>query len=220
VSSSLRRGVIAASALVLPLVTLSACGAGNDAQTMEIKPDSAATSVGDIKLQAITVVTEPTVGAQGPAVVTGTVFNNGRTSQTLDSIKLPGTSATVEITPAKGGGQLTIPALSSVALGGKGHASAVIQDGSAATDGNAQQVVFTFSKTGDVGLRALVVPATQYFTKVGPSAAPTPSTRPSASGSPSGKPSGKPSGGPSGSPSGKPSKSASDNTAAGGGLVG
>ena len=45
-SSSLRRGTLAATALALSVPTLTACGAGNDAQTLEIKPDTAATRVG------------------------------------------------------------------------------------------------------------------------------------------------------------------------------
>ena len=45
-SSSIRRGTLAATALALAVVTLSACAAGNDAQTLEVKPDNAAASEG------------------------------------------------------------------------------------------------------------------------------------------------------------------------------
>jgi hypothetical protein len=210
VSRSLRRGAFAASALVLSLASLTACGAGNNAQTLQVKPDSAATSVETITIQAATVVTQPKTDAKGPAVVTGTLFNNGTSAQTLDSISLPGTSATVKLSPAKGNGPVTVPANGSVRLGGQGNASAVIENGrEAAQDGNAQQVVFSFSDTGDVGLRALVVPATSFFAGVGPSEQPSASPSPSASGTPSGAASGSPSG--SGLPT--DSASASANTA-------
>ncbi|MFJ6185049.1 DUF461 domain-containing protein [Streptomyces sp. NPDC092295] len=185
-SRSLRRGALAATALVFSLATLSACGAGNNAQTLGVRPDNAATSVDVITIQNATVVTQPEAEAEGLAVVTGTVFNNGKSAQTLDSVKLPGTSATVKLSPAKGSGPVTVPAHGSVQLGGAGNASAVIENGrEAAKNGDAQQVVFTFSKTGDVGLRAFVWPADSFFKDVGPSALPTP---PGSSVTPSGTP--------------------------------
>ncbi|MDX3853749.1 DUF461 domain-containing protein [Streptomyces sp. AK02-01A] len=202
-SRSLRRGALAATAIVFSLASLSACAAGNNAQTLGVKPDSAATSVDEITIQNATVVTQPEADAEGPAVVTGTVFNNGRGAQTLDAIKLPGTTATVTLSPAKGSGPVTVPAGGWVRFGGAGNASAMIENGrEAARNGDVQQVVFTFSKTGDVGLRALVSPATSYFEGVGPSTLPTPSTPPAAPGGES----------PSGSPSGTPSDSASGAT--------
>ncbi|WP_066949696.1 DUF461 domain-containing protein [Streptomyces lushanensis] len=197
-SRSLRRGVLAASALVFSLAPLTACGAGSNAQTLGVKPDSAATSVGDISIQNATVVTQPEADAEGPAVVTGTVFNSGRSGQTLDSITLPGTTAEVRLSSATGSGPVTVPAGGSVQLGGEGNASAVIENGrEAAKNGDAQQVVFTFSETGDVGLRAFVFPSNSYFKGVGPSALPSPSApaspSPGASGTPAGSVSGSPS---------------------------
>jgi copper(I)-binding protein len=200
VSSSLRRGALAAAAIAFSIASLAACGAGNNAQTLEVKPDNAATSVGDIKIQNALVITQPDTTSTGPAVVSATVFNNGRTPQTLDSVKIGG-DGVAQITPAKGGGKLTIPAGGHVILGGEGNASAALSNpGAAVKDGNAQPITFTFSKTGDVKLRAFVVPAESYFTKWGPSdipAAPTasPVTSPSESvtGSPSAPASGKPS---------------------------
>ncbi|MFJ9032031.1 DUF461 domain-containing protein [Streptomyces sp. NPDC102274] len=198
-SRSLRRGALAATALVFSLATLSACGAGNNAQTLGVRPDNAATSVDVITIQNATVVTQPEADAAGPAVVTGTVFNNGGSAQTLDSIELPGTNVTVKLSPAKGSGPVTVPAQGSVQLGGAGNASAVIENGSeAARNGDAQQVVFTFSKTGDVGLRAFVWPANSYFEGVGPSTLPTPSGNPSES--PAESPSGTQSGNTAGTP--------------------
>ncbi|MFE2492015.1 DUF461 domain-containing protein [Streptomyces mirabilis] len=167
-SSSLRRGALAAAAIAFSIASLAACGAGNNAQTLEVKPDNAATSVGDIKIQNALVITQPDTTSTGPAVVSATVFNNGRTPQTLDSVKIGG-DGVAQITPAKGGGKLTIPAGGHVILGGEGNASAALSNpGAAVKDGNAQPITFTFSRTGDVKLRAFVVPAESYFTKWGP----------------------------------------------------
>ncbi|MEU9333841.1 DUF461 domain-containing protein [Streptomyces sp. NPDC048290] len=186
-SSSLRRGALAASALAFSIATLAACGAGNNSQTLQIRPDNAATSVGDIKIQNAVVITQPESGASGPAVVSATLFNDGRSAQTLDSINVEG-HGDAKISPASGSGPLTVPAGGSVIIGGEGNASAVIADGAGLTDGDAQQVTFTFSSTGQVGLQAFVVPSESFFAGWGPSSVPSASTSPS--GSPSSSPSG------------------------------
>ncbi|MFF2936129.1 copper chaperone PCu(A)C [Streptomyces mirabilis] len=213
-SSSLRRGALAAAAIAFSIASLAACGAGNNAQTLEVKPDNAATSVGDIKIQNALVITQPDTTSTGPAVVSATVFNNGRTPQTLDSVKIGG-DGVAQITPAKGGGKLTIPAGGHVILGGEGNASAALSNpGAAVKDGNAQPITFTFSRTGDVKLRAFVVPAESYFTKWGPTnipAAPGATATGSATSSKSPKTSKSPkaSTSPSGSVSGLPTDAAS-----------
>ncbi|MET7784055.1 DUF461 domain-containing protein [Streptomyces mirabilis] len=211
-SSSLRRGALAAAAIAFSIASLAACGAGNNAQTLEVKPDNAATSVGDIKIQNVLVITQPDTTSTGPAVVSATVFNNGRTPQTLDSVKIGG-DGVAQITPAKGGGKLTIPAGGHVILGGEGNASAALSNpGAAVKDGNAQPITFTFSKTGDVKLRAFVVPAESYFTKWGPTtlpAAPGATATGSATSSKSPKASTSPSDSVSGTPTGTPTDAAS-----------
>ncbi|MER6091406.1 DUF461 domain-containing protein [Streptomyces bluensis] len=209
-SSSLRRGTLAATAIAFSIASLAACGAGNNAQTLEVKPDNAATAVGDIKVQNAIVVTQPSLeSSTGPAVISATVFNTGRTAQTLEAVTVAGTGRSAELSPAKGTGKLTIPAGGSVVIGGEGNASAVLPKTPAAVkDGNAQAITFTFSSTGDVSLRAFVVPAESYFEKWGPSEMPT---VPSPSASPSNSPKA-----PSGSPSGTPSGSASASVGAGG----
>ncbi|MFG2501654.1 DUF461 domain-containing protein [Streptomyces sp. NPDC048441] len=218
-SRSLRRGAIAATAIAFSLASLAACGAGSNAQTLEVKPDNAATAVGDIKIQNAMVITQPDLKSTGPAVVAATIFNNGRTDQTLDGIAVNGTGKTAKITPAKDdkvskrGGPLTIPAGGSVIIGGKDNASAVLPSSrEAVKDGNAQPVTFSFSKTGDVKMKTFVVPADSYFKKWGPSEVPDASEAPGSK--PSGKPTGVASGEPapdgaSTNPSGKPSGDAS-----------
>ncbi|OAR24082.1 DUF461 domain-containing protein [Streptomyces sp. ERV7] len=221
-SRSLRRGALAASAIAFSLASLAACSAGNDAQTLEVKPDNAAVKVGDIKIQNATVLTQPKTDAAGPAVITATIFNNGDKPQTLDAVKLAASGATVKLSPGKGQTGLTVPAHGSLIIGGKDNASAVVENGKeAAKNGDAQPVTFQLSKAGDVTLRAFVVPSTSYFEGYGPSELPKPpaatpgapgaTTSPGASTSPgapaSGKPSGKPAKG------GKPSGTASTGAA-------
>ncbi|WP_338697882.1 DUF461 domain-containing protein [Streptomyces sp. Q6] len=190
-SSSLRRGALAAAAIAFSIASLAACGAGNNAQTLEVKPDNAATSVGDIKIQNATVITQPDRTSKGPAVVTATLFNNGTEAQTLDSITVDGVGKTAELSDAKGGSTISVPAGGSIVLGGKGNASAELPNSrTAVLDGNAQAITFSFSKAGDVKMKAFVVPAESYFEKWGPSEMPaTPSASASATSSSSASPS-------------------------------
>ncbi|MFF3909486.1 DUF461 domain-containing protein [Streptomyces sp. NPDC001848] len=200
-SSSLRRGALAAAAIAFSIASLAACGAGNDSQTLQVKPDNAATSVGNIKIQNALVITQPDPGSTGPAVISATIFNTGRTDQTLDSITVAGTGKTAQLSPASGKGSLTIPAGGSVVIGGQGNASAVLPSSrEAVQDGNAQKITFSFSEAGDVSLRAFVVPAESYFSKWGPSNIPSPSATSSASPSTSKPGSPKPSTSVQGSP--------------------
>ncbi|MFI7504249.1 DUF461 domain-containing protein [Streptomyces sp. NPDC049687] len=194
-SSSLRRGALAASAIAFSIASLAACGAGNDSQTLEIKPDNAATSVGDIKIQNAVVITQPDPTGGGPVAVSATIFNSGSKAQTLDSIDVEGLGA-AKLSPAGGKGELTVPAGGSVVIGGKGNASAVLEHPAEdSLDGNAQKTTFTLSETGAVSLRAFVVPADSYFSGWGPTAVPS---APAESASPSATTSESPSGAPSG----------------------
>ncbi|MFK0096597.1 MULTISPECIES: DUF461 domain-containing protein [unclassified Streptomyces] len=207
-SRSLRHGALAATAIAFSITALTACGAGNNAQTLEVRPDNASTRSGDIKIQNANVITQPEREAKGPAVVTATLFNNGSQAETLESITLKGGSGTVQLHPAEGSGPVVVPAGGRVILGGQGNASAVIENGDEATEnGNVQPLVFKLSRSGDISLAASVVPAKHYFKGFGPSALPEPSQTPDAS--PSGSPSGSASPDASGSPSGEASASSS-----------
>ncbi|MFH9572071.1 copper chaperone PCu(A)C [Streptomyces sp. NPDC017454] len=212
-SSSLRRGALAAAAIAFSIASLAACGAGHNAQTLEIKPDNAATTVGDIQIQNAIVITQPDPESTGPAAVSATLFNNGRTDQTLESVTVDGAGKSVELKPAKGekggGDGLVVPAGGSLILGGEGNASAVLTDSrEALRDGDAQKVTFALSKTGDVSLEAFVVPAESYFSKWGPSDVPA---APGASAQPSQETSGEPADGETpGAPSGDASAPGTD----------
>ncbi|MFF2847087.1 DUF461 domain-containing protein [Streptomyces sp. NPDC058001] len=214
-SRSLRRGTLAATVLAFSVASLAACGAGTNAQTLQVKPDNAATSVGDIQIQNATIITQPDPKATGPAVVSATVFNHGTSDQTLDSITVTGTGKAA-LKPATGSGPLTVPAGGSVVIGGKGNASAVLASGrESVQNGNAQPVTFTFSKTGDVKLESFVVPASGYFSGWGPSELPSPSASPSTSPSTSPGTSTSSPGAPGSTPSGSPSESTSESATTG-----
>ncbi|MGW6013903.1 DUF461 domain-containing protein [Streptomyces sp. NPDC055210] len=202
-SSSLRRGSLAAAAIAFSIASLAACGAGNKAQTLEIKPDNAAVTVGEIKIQNAVVITQAELESTGPAAVSATLFNSGDKPQTLESVQVEGIGQPAQLKPAKGSGKLTVPAGGSLILGGKGNASAALESSREAfADGDAQPVTFTFSRTGDVKLEAFVVPGHGYYAEWGPSAAPAaPSTKPSASESASGTATGSPT--PTGSAAGE-----------------
>ncbi|MFD3652311.1 DUF461 domain-containing protein [Streptomyces sp. NPDC058620] len=213
-SRSLRHGALAATAIVFSIASMSACSAGNDAQTLQVRPDNAATAVDNIKIQNANVITQPEHGAEGPAVVSALLFNNGTKREVLEAITLPGSDTPVKLHAAKGEGPVVVPAGGSVMLGGKGNAAAVIEKGhEAARNGDVQTVVFKFSETGDVELGASVVPATSFFKGFGPNslpaqAKPTP-TRTTPSGAASGTP-----GAPSGTPTEPVTGSASPDAAA------
>ncbi|MBM7436750.1 DUF461 domain-containing protein [Streptomyces sp. HB132] len=201
-SRSLRHGALAATALVVSIGALTACGAGNNAQTLQVRPDNAATAVDNIKIQNLNIITQPEPDAEGPAVIAATLFNDGTKREVVEKITLPGTGAAVKLQAAKGTGPLVVPAGGRVIIGGKGNASAVIENGrQAGADGNVQNVAFTFSETGDIQLGAAIVPATGFFTDFGPNALPSTKPAPTPSDAASETP-GAPSDGTSESPSG------------------
>lgn len=201
-SRSLRRGALAAVLVVSIAPLAAACGTGSDPQTLEVKPDSVATTVGSVAIQNAFIITEPK--GTGPAAVSARVFNNGASAQKLTAIAVEGATSPVRLMGADGkAGPLTIPAGGSVTLGGKGNPSATLADSQGVVDGNFQTTVFRFSGSGDVSISPSVVPAVRYFAAYGPSVVATPSATGTASGAPSTLPSGSTSGSPATGGTGK-----------------
>lgn len=159
-SRSLRRGILAA-ALVLAVAPLSACAAGKDAPTLEVRPDNASTTVGDIEIQNAVVIVAGGTGA--PASVSAMVVNNGDKAQTLESVALDGGHPfALGGSTAGTGGSISVPAKGTVLLGGKNNASATLADFAKAdsvTIGDFAKVTFQLSTTGEVSLLANVVEA-------------------------------------------------------------
>jgi hypothetical protein len=184
VSSSLRRGALAASALALSIAPLAACGAGNNAETLQVKPDNAATTVGDIQVVNAVVLTQ--ADAAGDSTVSARVFNNGDQKQTIEMVTVGTQNAA--LSDKDSGQTITVPAHDSVLLGGKGNPAATVPNNTEAKrDGDFQKVTFVLSSTGAVSVQALVRPATGYLAPFGPtgaaSASPSASTSTSASAS-------------------------------------
>ncbi|MFF0729764.1 hypothetical protein [Streptomyces sp. NPDC004134] len=155
-SSSIRRGTLAATALALSLAALTACGAGNNAETLKINPDNARVTAGSIKIQNAVVIT-PADEADGPAAVSARIFNNGDRDQTLDRLTLADGGQELELSGENGRGGVVVPAGGSVMLGGEGHASAVLPDGHDAGHGATKKLAFEFSQEGEVRLAAFIV---------------------------------------------------------------
>uniref|UniRef100_UPI0015F09D13 hypothetical protein n=1 Tax=Streptomyces phytophilus TaxID=722715 RepID=UPI0015F09D13 len=155
-SSSIRRGTLAATALALSLAALTACGAGNNAETLKINPDNARVTAGDIRIQNAVVIT-PADEADGAAAVSARIFNNGDRDQTLQRLTLADSGEELELAGRNGRGGVVVPAGGSVMLGGEGHASAVLPDGHDAGHGATKKLAFEFSGEGEVELAAFIV---------------------------------------------------------------
>lgn len=170
-SSSLRRGAVAATVIALSTLSLGACGAGFDAQTDGVRPDNASASVDDVKVQNVNIVTSK--DGDGPAVVTAHLFNEGNQEEKLRGITVEGVGE-VKLSSA----DLVVPAGGSLVLGGKNNASAVLEDTEGIANGNAQPVSFDLSGTGAIELDVTVVPARGEYEKWGPTAQPSPTQQP------------------------------------------
>ncbi|MFG2824313.1 DUF461 domain-containing protein [Kitasatospora sp. NPDC048365] len=214
-SRSLRRGAIAALVLAA-IVPLSACAAGNTADTLEIKPDNAATSIGnDLRLNNIVVVAPATAAAEyeGPLAVTVNISNTDSVPHSLKSLLVGTTAAT--FTDDKGGAlsEVVIPAGGAVLLGGDGQPSARVTGTKVTVGGNAE-TSFGFGDAGKVTAPAYVQPAVGYYAGYGPAEE---AAKPSAAASPSASASGSPAASASASPgaSTSPSAGASASASAG-----
>ena len=172
-SRSLRRGAVAA-VIIATAPILAACSAGDNAASLQVAPNNAATSIanGDssLKLNEIVVVTGP-IGL-APAGVTVNIANIGTKADTLTAVSVNGVPATLS-------GDVRIPAQGSVLLGAPGKPSAVVPTLDTKVGANAT-VAFTFETAGSVQTQALVTTATGEFASYGPSPTPTPTPTPAA----------------------------------------
>ncbi|MFG2695151.1 DUF461 domain-containing protein [Kitasatospora sp. NPDC048407] len=178
-SRSLRRG--AAAALVLAaIVPLSACAAGNDADTLQIKPDNAATSIDNsVKLNNIVVVAPAGSAGEytGPVAVTANIANTApKDDLVLTGVKVGGSAATLTDENGAQVSQIVIHAGESVLIGGKGGAALAQVPNAKVTVGGYNDTTFTFKSAGDVSANANVQPAVGYYQGFGPAAKATPST--------------------------------------------
>ncbi|MBC3843579.1 DUF461 domain-containing protein [Streptacidiphilus sp. 4-A2] len=200
-SRSLRRGAVAA-VIIATAPVLAACSAGDGAATLQVKPDSAATSIGSsLKLNGITVITATNGSNEANVVVS--IANQTTTAETLTGVSVSGTPATLS-------GPAVIPPLGSLLVSGPGQVSATVAD-LTQTAGQNVPVTFTFSTNGSVSTQALVNAGTGDYAAYAPStpsASPTPSTPVKTTGKATGKPSDKVTGKTTGKTSPNPSSTA------------
>lgn len=166
-SRSLRRGAVAAVILATAPI-LAACSAGSSAATLQVKPDTAATSItkGDssLKLNGIVVVTDAVGDA--PANVIVNIANNGSADDTLTGVTVDGSSqATLS-------GAATVPAGGSLLLSGPDQVAATVPTLNEKPGQNAT-ITFTFANAGSVTVQALVNAGTGQYTSYAPTVAPT-----------------------------------------------
>ncbi|MFR9675967.1 DUF461 domain-containing protein [Streptomyces sp. TR06-5] len=191
-SSSLRRGALAATALAVCTATLTACGAGHSSATLQVSADNPGKQVGDIEVRAVNLITSE--DGEGPLGLSARIFNNGDKAEKVEAVSIRGVSGRVKLSPPEDGKGLAVPADGVLAFGGKGNASASAPAPGSVKPGAMQRVTFVLSRTGRITLRAAVVPADHDgYPDFGPSTVPAPS------GVPTGNPSPRPSA-PSGSP--------------------
>ncbi|MFJ9607822.1 DUF461 domain-containing protein [Kitasatospora sp. NPDC101176] len=172
-SRSLRRGSIAAIAAIA-IASLSSCAAGNSPDTLQIKPDNAAATLGtDLRLNNIVVVTgdESSGEHTGPANVTVNIANTGLVPAELQSITVG--TATASFADAAGAPLtgIVIPANGAVAIGGDGNPSAKVASVTVQVGGFVN-TTFTFKDGQKVDTLAGVSPNKGLYKGFGPTASP------------------------------------------------
>ncbi|MDH6704824.1 hypothetical protein P3T27_001527 [Kitasatospora sp. MAA19] len=173
-SRSLRRGSIAAIAAIA-IASLSSCAAGNTPDTLQVKPDNAAATLGtNLRLNNIVVVTgdESSGEHTGPANVTVNISNTGSTPAELQSITV-GNGATAAFTDAAGAplSTIVVPAGGAVAIGGAGNPSAKVASVGVQVGGFVP-ASFTFKDGQKVDAQAGVSPNKGLYQGFGPTATP------------------------------------------------
>ncbi|MEV8326565.1 DUF461 domain-containing protein [Kitasatospora sp. NPDC127121] len=173
-SRSLRRGSIAAIAAIA-IASLSSCAAGNTPDTLQVKPDNAAATLGtNLRLNNIVVVTgdESSGEHNGPANVTVNIANTGSTPAELQSITV-GNGATAAFSDAAGAplSTIVVPAGGAVAIGGNGNPSAKVASVGVQV-GGFTPTSFTFKDGQKVDAQAGVSPNAGLYKGFGPTPAP------------------------------------------------
>ncbi|MGW3076981.1 MULTISPECIES: DUF461 domain-containing protein [unclassified Kitasatospora] len=158
-SRSLRRGSIAAIAAIA-IASLSSCAAGNTPDTLQIKPDNAAATIGThLRLNNIVVVTgQGAVGDHtGPANVVVNIANTADTPAELQSVTVGGAATTFADAAGAPLSGIVVPAGGAVAIGGQGNPTATASSATVHVGGFAP-TVFTFKDGQKVEAQAAVSP--------------------------------------------------------------
>jgi copper(I)-binding protein len=159
--------------LLLSPVALSACSAGQVAQTAEQQRDKVGGTalVGDLTIREARLA-YPTNGeyaaGSNPRLIVA-ISNSGKEDDTLQGItgegfggaQLVGGGTTASTNGAAAGLDVPIPAASNVFIGGDGPAIALSGLEEPLTTGEALEVTMSFERAGDVEVRVLVGTSTR-----------------------------------------------------------
>ncbi|MYV99579.1 hypothetical protein, partial [Streptomyces sp. SID3343] len=177
-SRSLRRGALAATVAAVLAPLAAGCASGKDAETHQIKPDTASTAFGDLKIQNVQLVT----GDQGKHLVAlgAALFNEGKEPETITKVTVDGAGAAT-------GGPLTIPAggalymvdrpqgMTAESPQGKTYLGPLVFPNAPDVEaGSFRKVTFAFGTAGETSLDVSVHAPTGYFEQLKPTPAFTP----------------------------------------------
>ena len=152
------RRTISAIAIAVLAVSLSGCGAGNNASTRQVKQvtdgvEGAINKDGnDIKILNLLVV----AAGGGNAVLVGTIVNNGDAEDLLLAVAINGTTATYT-------GINVLPKNTPIIFEGERANAKVVLGGFGAPAGSRVQVGLFFAKAGVVTLDAIVREASEEY---------------------------------------------------------
>jgi hypothetical protein len=143
-------------------VVATGCAAGAGAATLQIQPNFAAGSAGDVQALNLVVVVDPATGA---AQLTGTVVNNGDAATTLTGVSLNGKSV-----PVNSGGGLFVGAHAAVNLAAPTGPKVVLA-GSGTKPGHNTPVSLTFTGGAAISVAAQTEPNNGIYSQLQPAAA-------------------------------------------------
>lgn len=157
-----------AATLLVPVLALAGCSAGNSAETLKVKPDTPETTLGALKIQNVVLLTGP-LGGGGPLAVTGSVYNGGGAPDQIQRIAVDQLPLPAVITPAAKHPELRVLPNQTLQLGGPENTTAVVPNAAdLVQSGDTRQVTFTFAREGEVTLWVPVLPADRYYVGYGP----------------------------------------------------
>ncbi|MBS2962322.1 hypothetical protein KGA66_04640 [Actinocrinis puniceicyclus] len=179
-----RAGLATAAVLLTVAPLASACGAGFNAASTQVKPNSGNGATGALKVNNVWVVLDPN---SGNAEVIGSVSNGGTTDVNWPDVQVNGASA--QIVPGGAGGSAAASAPASPATGiaagdavnfGQPGQPQIQLPGGGLTLGDLTQVTFSFGAAGSVTVPAQIEPNSGNFAAYDPNPA-SPSASASAS---------------------------------------
>ncbi|MDI2128898.1 DUF461 domain-containing protein [Yinghuangia seranimata] len=167
-----RRALAAALLVVVPLSgALAGCGAGTKAETLEVNPDTPATTLGNLKVQNVVLLTGPLADG-GPLAVTGSIYNGGALPDVLQGVSVNELPLPAAFTFTPTSPDLRIPSAKSLQLGGPGNVGAVVPNAAdLVRAGMSRRVTFSFARAGEVSLWVTVLRAEGVYAGYGPIAA-------------------------------------------------